>query len=346
MKTTKKGLCLLLVMILALGLAACGGNGQSSAPAPAPAPSQGGDTASPAAPSASGDKVYINIGTGGTAGTYYPLGGAMAEIWQNNIDGIIASAESTGASVANVNLLDEGQLEVVIIQNDIASYAQEGTDLFDSKVDALKGMACLYAEPLQCVTTDESIKTIADLKGKRVAVGAIGSGVNANVNQILAAAGMTDADLGEAQYLSFAEAATSLKDRQIDAAFIVAGVPTAAIVDLGTQRDVFLVPIDGEVANNLKSNYSFYTDYVIPAGTYAKQDADVMTLTVQSMLAVSADVSDDLVYDMLDKMFENNARIEAAHAVGKDITLESALEGMSIELHPGAAKFYSDKGIS
>lgn len=288
--------------------------------------------------------TYINIGTGGTAGTYYPLGGAFAEIWNSNIKGVNATAESTGASVANVQMLGKGDIDVAIIQNDVASYAENGIELFKSKVSNVKGMACLYSEPIQCITTDPSIKTIADLKGKKVALGAIGSGVYCNAKQILDMAGITEKDF-KPQYLSFAEAANGLRDRQVDVAFLVAGIPTSAIVDLATQRDVRVVNIDGELAKKLKEKYAYYTDYKIGAGTYSTQKEDASTLTVQSMLIVSSAVKDDMVYDMLKTMFENTDRIKSAHSVGKYIDVETALDGMSIELHPGAKKFFDEKGI-
>lgn len=290
-------------------------------------------------------QVFVNVGTGGTAGTYFPLGGAFAEIWNKDIKGVNATAESTGASVANVNLLKEGKVDAVIIQNDVAFYAETGTVLFDAPVTEIRGLCSLYSEPLQLITTDESIKSVADLKGKRVAVGAIGSGVEANARQIIAAAGLDfDKDIS-ANFLSFAEASTGLKDRQIDAAFLVAGIPTSAITDLSTQRDVFVVAIDGDVAKSLMDEYAFYTEYVIPAGTYKGQDADVNTLTVKSMLGVSTRLSDDLAYQMVKSIYTNGERITAAHNVGKFITLDTALEGMSIKVHPGAQKYFDENGI-
>ena len=288
--------------------------------------------------------TYINIGTGGTAGTYYPLGGAFAEIWNSNIKGVNATAESTGASVANVNMLEKGDIDVAIIQNDVASYAENGVELFEKKIENIRGMATLYSEPIQCITTDDSINSIEDLRGKKVAIGAIGSGVYCNAVQILVAAGIEEKDY-KPQYLSFAEAATGLRDKQIDAAFLVAGVPTSAIVDLATQRDVKVVNIDEDLANKLKEKYSYYTDYKIKGGTYSTQKVDAQTLTVQSMLVVSSKLSEDTVYNMLKSMYANSDRIKAAHKVGEFIKEDTGLEGMSIKLHPGAEKYFSEKGI-
>ena len=179
--------------------------------------------------SSSGGKQFLNIATGGTAGTYYPLGGALAEILNQNIKGMNASAQSTGASVANVNMLKDGSVDIAFIQNDIAYYAANGKEMFkDNKVDSLRGLAALYPETIQFVTTqDKGIKTIADLKGKKVAVGASGSGAEANARQILEAYGITYNDI-DVQYLSFGEAVDALKDGNVDAGVVVAGFPTAA----------------------------------------------------------------------------------------------------------------------
>lgn len=291
-------------------------------------------------------QVFVNIGTGGTAGTYFPLGGAFAEIWNKDIGGVNATATSTGASVANVNLLRDGNVEVVIIQNDIASYSQTGTVLFDGDAfPEIRGLCTLYNEPLQLVTTDPDIKSVADLKDRRVAVGQIGSGVEANARQIIAAAGLDFEDDIEARFLSFSEASTGLKDKQLDAAFLVAGVPTAAIVDLSTQNDVYVVPIDGDVAESLMNDYPFYTEFVIPKETYNGQTEDINTLSVKAMLAVSSDLNEDLAYKMVKSIYENSDRISAAHNVGKYITKETALDGMGISVHPGAQKYFDEEGI-
>ncbi len=290
------------------------------------------------------DNLFVNIGTGGTAGTYFPLGGAFAEIWNQNIDGINATAQSTGASVANINLLMDKKVEVVIVQNDTALYAYVGEKMFEGQTfEGIRGLATLYSEPLQIVTTDPNIKTVADLKGKRLAVGAIGSGVEANARQIIAAAGMdfeTDID---AKFLSFAEASAGLKDKQVDAAFLTAGIPTAAIQDLSAQNDVYIVAIEGDIANTLKTDYKFFTDYVIPANTYKGQTEDVQTLTVKSMLCVSTEMSDELAYELTKQIYQNLDRVELAHNVGKFITLETALEAMPVPVHPGAQKFFDEQ---
>lgn len=289
---------------------------------------------------------FVTIATGGTAGTYFPLGGALADIWNKNIAKMNATAQSTGASIANINLLKGGNVDVVFIQNDVASYSFNGTELLkDQAYKDLRGLACLYNETIQLVALESSgIKTITDLKGKRVSVGAAGSGTEANARQILEAAGLTYSDI-RVQYLSFGESASNMKDGNIDAAFNTAGIPTAAVQDLSVSRKMILVPIDGQIAAKLMAKYPFYALQIVPAGTYQGQTKDVTTVAVKSMLAVSSKLPADLVYQMLTTMYNNTDRLIAAHAQGKNIKVETALEGMSIPLHAGAEKFFKEKGV-
>lgn len=286
---------------------------------------------------------YINIATGGTAGTYFPLGGAMAEILNNNIPGVNATAEATNASVANVNLLKGGSVQLAFIQNDVSYYADKGEELFkDNQVTGLRALATLYPETVQLITLQSSgIKSVADLKGKRVAVGAAGSGVEANARQILLANDITYDDI-KVQYLSFAEAANGLKDGNIDAGFITAGFPTAAIQDIAAQHDVVLVPVEDATADKLIEQYPFYTKVTIPAGTYPKQDADVQSVAVKAMLVTTEDMDDQMAYDIVKAIYSNLDRLKAAHSVGELITKESAKDGISIPMHPGAEKYFNE----
>lgn len=294
--------------------------------------------------SSGGEKKFINIATGGTSGTYYPLGGALADILNKNVKGANASAQSTGASVANVNLLKEGKVDIGFIQNDISYYAVNGVEMFkDKAVKNLKGLATLYPETIQIVTTKKTgIKTFADIKGKRVAVGAAGSGTEANARQILEAAGITYDDI-KVQYLSFGEAASALKDGNVDVAFVTAGFPTAAIQDLATQHEVVLLPVDSAMADALIKKYPYYTKIKIPAKTYNNVDTDVEAVAVKCMLVVTDKMSDELGYDIVKALYSNLDRMKAAHNVAKLITKETAKEGMSIPLNKGAEKFFNEK---
>jgi len=326
----KKSFALLVVCMLVIGLlAGCGGGDKKAA--------------APAAPAAD-KKVFVNLATGGTAGVYYPLGGAMAEIFNKNIPGMNASAQSTGASVANINLIKDGKVELALVQNDIAYYAANGTEMFkDKKVPVIQGIASLYNETIQIVTLEgKGIKTVADLKGKRVAVGALGSGTEANARQIMEIFGITYADI-KPQYLSFGEAANGLKDGNIDVAFVTAGAPTAAIQDIAAQNKVALVGIPADKAEALIKKYPFYAKQTIKGKTYPTVTEDVQTVAVKAMLVTSEKVDADLVYKMTKAMFSNLDRIKAAHAQGANVQKATALEGMGIKVHAGADKFFKEK---
>jgi TRAP transporter TAXI family solute receptor len=325
-KSRTNGLVLILVLaLLAMGMVGCGSKAQDDANQKAP------------------ETKFINIATGGTAGTYYPLGGAMAEILKSSIPGVNATAESTGASVANINLLKGGSVDLALVQNDVSYYANNGTELFkDGKVEGLKAIASLYNETCQIVTLkDSGLKSVADFKGKKIAVGAAGSGVEANSRQILAANGLTYEDI-KPQYLSFAEAASGLKDGNIDAAFVTAGFPTAAIQDISAQHDVVIIPVTDETADKLIAEYPFYTKVTIPAGTYANQTEDVHSLAVKAMLVATDKMDEATAYEVTKAIFTNLDKLAAAHAVGKEITVENAKEGVSIPMHPGAEKFFNE----
>ena len=289
-------------------------------------------------------KKFLNIGTGGTAGTYYPIGGAIAEVLNKEIPGMSASAQSTGASVANINMLGDGEIDLATVQNDIAYYAAHGTEMFtDKKVNGLQGIASLYPETCQFVTLKSSgIKSLAELKGKRVAVGAVGSGVEANVRQILAAYGVSYDDI-DAQFLSFAEGANALKDGNVDVAVLTAGYPTASVQDIAAQNPVRLLPVEEKVADALIAQYPFYTKMVIPAGTYAGFDEEVPSVAVMAMLVAGPTVNADLGYSVTKAIFGNLDRLQGAHAVGKQITKDTAKTGMSLPMNAGAERYFDGK---
>jgi len=286
----------------------------------------------------------LAIATGGTTGVYYPLGGAFANIINDYVDGVTANSESTGASVENVNLLNDGEVDFAMVQNDISYYAYEGIEMFDAEepMENLRGLATLYPETIQIVAdAGAGIESVEDLAGKRVAVGAPGSGTEANARQILAAHGLTYDDLTP-DYLSFGEASENLRDGHVDAAFVTAGTPTAAITDLSTQHDVVLVSISQDMIDEIISEYPYYAQVEIPAGTYRDQDEAVDAVAVMAMLTVRAELSEDLVYEVTKALFENLSDLESAHARGGDVSLEGALDGMSLELHPGTQRYFDE----
>lgn len=288
-------------------------------------------------------RQFVSIATGGVTGVYYPLGGAMAEIISANVSGVIANAESTGASVANANSIASGDTELALLQNDIAFYAATGTEMFTTRNTKLLGITMLYPETIQIVARQGSgINSIEDLRGKRVVVGDWGSGTEANARQILAAHGMSYSDLGRVDYLSFGEGANNLRDGNVDAVFNTAGLPTAAIADLASTHQITILTVSDDAFAKLREDYPFYTQVTIPAGTYRGQNEDVRTVAVMAMLAVNADVSEDLVYNMTKAIFGNLDRIGNAHAQGRNVSLEKALDGMPVPVHPGAQRFFDE----
>lgn len=293
------------------------------------------------APAVAQQRTFVTIATGGLAGVYYPLGGGMARLITNEVDFLDASVQSTGASVANVGLLDRGNVEFALIQNDIGYYASTGTEMFEGRaMPNLKGVAMLYPETIQIVTLAGSgIHSVADLAGRSVAVGAAGSGTEANARQILAAYGLTYDDISP-DYLSFAEAASNLRDRNVDAAFLTAGFPTAAVTDLATSLDIRVLDVSEEAFAALSEDYPFYTRVTIPQDTYRNMDADVQTVAVMAMLATNADVDADIVYESTKAIFDNLSSLADLHSAGARISLERAQDGQPLELHEGAARYF------
>ncbi len=291
-------------------------------------------------------RMFFNIGTGGTAGTYYPLGGAYAEVINKAVPEVNATAVATNASVANINQLLDNELQMAMVQNDVTFYAYTGTELFSKSRAAfnLRGIACLYDETIQIVTMANSgIEQLSDLKGKKVAVGAPASGTEVNSRQILEAVGLTYKDIAP-QYLSFAEAANGLRDGNIDAAVITAGEPTAAIRDIASQKDVRLIPVPAAVADKLIKKYPYYAKYRIPANIYPKQTDVVETVAVKAMLVCKDSLPTDIVYNIVKALYAPAGleRIGLAHAKGKLMSKATALVGMPILLHPGAEKFFKE----
>ncbi|NLN49511.1 MAG: TAXI family TRAP transporter solute-binding subunit [Clostridiales bacterium] len=335
----KRVLAMMMVVLLVTTLiAGCG-------PKEAPAPTNGEEGKEEEVVQ---KEVFVSIATGGTGGTYYPLGGALAKIYNENIPGVTENAQSTGASVENIGLVSKGETEIAFIQNDVTYYAWTGTESFadKDKVKNIRGMAMLYPEVIQIIATKQSgIKSVADLKGKKVAVGAPGSGTEVNARQILEEYGITYADLGKADYLSFNEAADQLKDKQVDVAFVTAALPTAAVTEVTQTADIVLVPVDVDKINSLAAKYPFYTAVTIEGGNYKGNDSDVSAAAVMAMLVVPEDLDDDLAYNLTKQMYEQRQVIVDTHARGNDIKLETALDGMPIDIHPGAKKYYDEKGI-
>ena len=314
----KKLISIVLCLALALTLVACGGASASK----------------------------MTMGTGGTTGTYYGYGGVLGQYIKNNA-GIDVTVVSTDGSKANIQGIAAGDYQLGTVQSDVMAYAWEGTRSFEAegKVDSFRVVAGLYAEAVQLITMDPEIKSVADLKGKAVSIGAPGSGVYFNAMDVLGAAGLTEADINP-QYLSFGDSTDGLKDGKIDAAFIVAGAPTPAITELCTTNNAYLVPIDGEVAETLMASCPFYTVYDIPAGTYEGQTEAVKTVTVKATLIVSAAASEEDVYNLTAAIFNNIDAITAENGKGAELSIENATSGMTAPFHAGAAKYFAEQGVT
>jgi len=296
--------------------------------------------------SCNGAATKLTMGTGGTGGTYYQFGAILGQYIEKNA-GVGCVAVSTDGSKANIQGIDAGDYQLGTVQSDVMAYAWNGTNTFadSGKVASFRVIGGLYAEAVQLITMDPNIKSVADLKGKAVSIGAPNSGVYFNAIDVLGAAGLTENDIS-AQYQSFNDSVESLKDGKIAAAFIVAGAPTPAVVELMTTSDAYLVPIDGEIAAKVMANCPYYTAYTIPAGTYEGQTADVTTITVKATLIVSANTDEETVYQITKAIFDNVSAITAEHAKGAELSIENATSGMTAPFHAGAARYFAEKGVT
>lgn len=302
-------------------------------------------TASVTAPMAAQAEEFINILTGGTSGVYYPIGVGLSKIFADGISGARTQVQSTKASVENLNLLQQGKGEFAIALGDSVKYAWEGNaDVgFAAPLDKIRGISAAYPNYIQvAASADSGITTIADFKGKAISVGAPKSGTELNARAIMAAMGMSYEDFSKTEYLPFAESVELMKNRQLDATLQSAGLGVASLKDLATSVPTTIVAIPANVAEKLGAPYLAAT---IPAGTYEGQTADIPTLAVGNFFLTHADVSEETVYQMTKLMFENLPELVAAHKAATAITLETALNGMPVPLHPGAERYYREVGM-
>ena len=290
-------------------------------------------------------KDLVSIATGGTSGTYYPIGGAIAQAVSKGGQ-IQATAETGNASVANLNLLGKGEIEVGFAQNDTSFWAYNGQNMFKTPLKNLRAMAILYPEHVQVILAKNAkIETINGLKGKRVSVGAAGSGVEADVRAIFEVAKLKYDDM-KVDHLDFGATTSRFKDNQIDVGFVVAGFPTASIMDLTTTKDVGLLSFDDAFLATLSKAHPYFVSSLIPKGTYRGIDTDIKTPAVMAMLVTHDKVKDSVIYEFLKGMYANIDGVHASHATAKQITLQNALSGVTLPVHPGAVKFFKEKGIN
>jgi hypothetical protein len=290
-------------------------------------------------------QAFINVLTGGTSGVYYPLGVAIGKIYSDKIPDVKTQVQATKASVENLILLQQGRGEIAFALGDSLKAAWEGDGEagFKSRLDKLRTIGAIYPNYIQIIATAESgIKTLADLKGKSLSVGAPKSGTELNSRTILAAAGLSYKDMGKLEYLPFAESVDLMKNRQLNATLQSAGLGVASLKDLSTSTDITVVSVPKEVVEKIGPPFK---PVIIPANTYAGQDKDVPTAAVINYLVTSSAVSDDLAYQMTKLVYESLPELANAHAAGREIKLENAATGSPVPLHPGAIRYYKEKGL-
>ncbi len=288
---------------------------------------------------------FINVLTGGTSGVYYPMGVAIGKIFSDKIPSAKTQVQATKASVENLNLLEQGRGELAFTLGDSLKAAWEGDEEagFKKKLTKLRTIGAIYPNYIQIVATAESgIKTLADLKGKSLSVGAPKSGTELNSRAILKATGMSYKDLGKVEYLPFAESVDLMKNRQLAATLQSAGLGVASLKDLSNSNEINVVSVPKTIVDKIGPPFVAAT---IPANTYKGQDKDVPTAAVVNFLVTSSAVSDDLAYQMTKLVYESLPELQSAHAAAKDIKLETAATGSPVPLHPGAIRYFKEKGV-
>ena len=289
---------------------------------------------------------FVNVLTGGTSGVYYPLGVALTNLFSKALPNAKVSVQATNASVENLNLLQSGRGELAFTLGDSLSDAWNGkADAgFAQPLKKLRGVAAIYPNYVQIVATASSgIKTLADLKGKRISVGAPKSGTELNTRAVLRAINLTYNDFGKVEYLPFGDSVDLMKNRQLDLTLQSAGLGVSSIKDLATSVDIVIVPVPPDVVK--KINDPAYQATVIPANTYKGQSADVPAIAIPNFLVTREEVPAETVHAMLAAIYDNLPALVAAHSAAKDIKLENAAKGMPVPLHPGAEKFFRERGV-
>ena len=341
----KKFLSLSLALLMTVSLlAGCGSSGSSSGAA------TGGSSAAASTATTDGKGgmeggTSLNFTTGGDQGTYYGFGGVLASKVGETTSTTV-TAITSGGSKANIEAMEAGDAQLGFVQSDVMAYAYDGSRLFEEtgKIDTFSTVAALYMEQVQIVTLDPNIKTVADLKGKNVSIGAAGSGVYFNAIDVLAAYDLTESDINPT-YQSFGDSTESLQDGKIDAAFVVAGAPTTAVTSLAATKDVYLVSLDDEHIDKLIASSPYYSKNVISKDAYGTAE-DVTTVAVGAVVIANDDVSEADVYNFLYGVFENLDAITEAHAKGAELSLEFATSVTAVPYHPGAVKYFAEKGIT
>lgn len=291
------------------------------------------------------DAKRLTLATGGTSGVYFPLGGAISQVLSTKSNGALSvTAQATGASGENMRLTEANEVDLAIVQNDVAHTAYNGLAPFRSKLGNVRAIARLYPEYVHVVASKESgVTKVEDFKGKKVSVGARGSGNEVNCRQMFEFYGLSYENISPI-FLPYGETADQFKDRALDGFVFTIGTPNPAIQDITTAQQVFFVPIDGAKADEVVAKFPYLVKDAIPAKTYNGQEQPVPTLSVQAILVVNKDMPDDMAYAITKTLFDNVGDVAKAHNKGAEITLEHATDGVTIPFHPGAAKYLKEKG--
>ncbi|WP_035240110.1 TAXI family TRAP transporter solute-binding subunit [Desulfobacter vibrioformis] len=300
---------------------------------------------------AAGDRIFFGIATGGTGGTYYPLGGMLAQMISNKvvIDGkkLSATVETGNASVANATLLSRNGIESAFVAADILDAAYKGTKQFEGKkLKNLRALGALYPETVQLVVrASAGIKTFTGFKGKSISSGSPGSGQWQLLGDLLSVYGMDRKTDIKEDYSSFSQSVEKIKDGNLDAALITAGTPTASVLELANHHDIMIFPLAGNPIKTLQKVQPYYVRVILPANTYKGQAEDVETIAVRAIWSTHDQLDDTIAYNVVKALYENTDTLAKVHVKGKEISLEKALESVSIPLHPGAEKYYREKGL-
>lgn len=339
----KKILSLALACALTIALLASCGNGKSSGGTSQPS---GGTSSGTAAPTVTPQDLVM--GTGSTGGTYFALGGAMANAINNKLTDqkITITAQSTGASVENMNLINASELDLGIAMNNVAANAHDGIGAFSAPVTNVAAIGVVYNEVYQIVANaNTGAKNVADLKGLKIAVGPAGSGTVGLSEKVFTAAGLDINKDIQPQSDSFGDAATKMQDGHIDAACNVLAVPASSIIEMTTSMKLSYINISDEILTEIQKEAPYFTRKVIPAGTYPDQTEDCNTITCKAVLYCRADLDEETVYQITKAFYESGDEIASAHATGKEVQLEGCLAGVTTPIHPGAAKYFKEMGI-
>ena len=287
----------------------------------------------------------LSIATGGTGGVYYPIGGGFAEMISNHIEGASATAEVTGASVENMGLIMRGDADLALVLADTAYQAYSGTGDFEGRqIEDARALASVYPNAVQLVTLAGSdVHSLEDLKGKRVSVGAPGSGTELNARAVLESNGITYEDFTP-QRLNFNETADAIRDGDIDAGFWSVGPPTSSILNLAATHDIRLIGLSDEEIANARESEAVFAAYQLRAGMYDGMDEAVQTISIPNVMVIHADMEEELAYDLAKLLFEKTDELIAVHPAANDTTVDFTMESTPIPLHPGAIRYFEEAG--